>query len=434
MATVMRAVLRFSGRGNINAPKSLTFEAVNLPFFIARRYLVKQKGTFSSFIIRLAIVATALSVAVMILSLAVVTGFEHAIKGKLYSFMGHVHVSTFDPTKSNKMPPPVALDARLMAEMKRIPHVVQVTPFTERLVILQAHGTIEGLGLKGVDEHYKLNKSLTLTGKPIDYSDSFYSRQVILSESTAGKLNVGPGDTVLVEFLEANGMPRFRRVIVSGLYHSGLDEVDKNFALCDTRLLQHMNKWTADSINAYQLDLDNAAFADTVSDYIHFNLINAPLESYTMRDIYPYIQVWLDMVRTNSVIILAIMAIVSIINMGAVILILMVDRAAMVGLLKALGMQFSNIVAIFLYISGLIGLVGVFAGNILGLGLVELQLKFGIVKLQEETYYMKFAPVEIVWRDVLITDAATVALCVFCMWLPALYIRTIQPARVLQFK
>jgi len=395
---------------------------------------MKQKGSFSSFIIRLAIVATALSVAVMILSLAVVTGFEYVVKDKLYSFMGHVHVTTFDPTKSNKMAPPVAIDHKLMDDMRKIPHVVQVTPFTERVVIVQANGTIQGLSLKGVNKDYQLSSGLTLTGKKIDYSDSSYSKQIILSEGTAGKLNVNVGDTVQVEFLEAHGVPRLRRVTVCGLYHSGMEEVDKYYGLCDMRLLQRINNWSADSINAYQLDLDDPVYSDTVATFIHYNLINAPLESYTMGDIYPNIYDWLNLQKMNGTIILIIMAVVSVINMGAVILILMVDRAAMVGLFKALGMQFKSIASVFLYISGLIGFTGVVLGNIIALGLALLQLKFGIVTLPEETYYMKYAPVRIVWQQVVVTDVVTILLCIFCMWLPALYIRRIQPAKALQFK
>ena len=407
---------------------------MNLPFFIARRYLARQKGTFSSFIIRLAIVATGLSVAVMILSTAVVTGFERKVKEKLYSFMGHVHVTTYDPTNSNKMAPPIALDRKLMAAIKSLPHVVQVTPFAERVVIIQANGSIEGVSLKGVNQDYRLNRELSLTGKPIDFSDGMYAHQVLLSEATARRLKVKPGDTVQAEFLEKEGIPRLRRLRVCGLYHSGMEEVDKYYALCDMRLLQRINNWTGDSINAYQVDLDNPAFSDTVANYIHYNLIDAPLEAYTMNDVYPSIFDWLELQRINGKIILAIMAIVSIINMGAVILILMVDRAAMVGLLKALGMPFGSLVWVFLYLSGLIGLVGVIAGNVLALGLAWLQWYFGLVTLPEETYYMKFAPVYISWPWVALIDITTVVLCVVCMWLPALYIRRIQPAKTLQFK
>ena len=383
----------------------------------------------------MAVIATGLSVAVMIMAMAVVTGFKFTIREKLYSFMGHVHVSTFDPTRSFSLTdPPIKLDTGLVAAMRRIPHVMQVSPFADRPVILQAHGNMEGLRLKGVDSGYHFSKSITVTGKPIDYTDTLYARQIILSEGTAGRLEVGVGDTVQLEFFENTGHPRLRRVRVAALYHSGMEEVDKYYGLCDLRLLQRINNWTKDSINAYQLDLDNEAYADTVSNYIHYHLVTLPLASNTTEENYPNIVDWLNLQSLNGVILLVIMSVVAVISIASVLLILMVDRAAMIGLLKALGMPNGSTVAVFLGISGIISTAGIILGNIVALGMCWLQLKFGIIKLPEDIYYMKYAPIQVVWWQVGAIDVATLALCVFCTWLPALYIRTIDPVKVLQFK
>ena len=414
--------------------KSLTFGALNLPFFIARRYMMNQKGPFS-FIIRLGIIATTLSVAVMILSLAVVTGFTDTIKEKLYSFTGHVHVSYYDPRQSNALTsPPIYFDRKLLADFQHIPHVASVTPFVQRPVILQAHGRMEGLSLKGVGSSYHLPHSVSFKGKPIDYSDTFYSRQVLLSEETAAKLDVYAGDTIQLEFFDGGSLPRLRRVIISGLFHSGMEEVDQFYAICDLRLLQRINNWSADSINAYQLDLDNEVYSDTVANFIHYNLINAPLEATTTNENYSFIFDWLHLTSQNGVILLVIMSVVAVINMGSVLVILMVDRAAMVGLLKALGMTFRSTASIFLGIGGIIGATGIILGNILALSICWLQLRFGFLKLPESAYYMKYAPIKVIWWHVVVTDIAALVLFVLCMWLPALYIRTIQPAKVLQFK
>ena len=408
---------------------------MNLSFFIARRYLAKQKGTFSSFIIKLAIAATTLSVAVMIIAIAVVTGFKYAVSEKLFAFMGHVHVLPYDETRSNSLTfsEPLYYNPTLVDSIKRIPHVVSVSPFTERPVILQAHGQMEGLTLKGVNKDYHFLHGITTSGAGIDYSDSFYAKQIVLSQTTADRLKINTGDTVQLDFIQSDA-PRIRRVRVCGLYHSGMEEVDKVFGVCDIRLLQRINNWPADSINGYQVDLDNELYADQVSGYIHYNLISAPMESYTTVENYSFIFDWLQIQGANGTILLVIMAVVSVINMGAVLLILMVDRAIMVGLLKALGMTFEATRNIFLSMAALIATVGILLGNVLALLLCWLQVHYGLFTLSEESYSMRYVPVKIVWWQVGLIDVATLILCVFCMWLPALYIRRIQPARVLQFK
>jgi len=371
----------------------------------------------------------------MIVAIAIVTGFKYAVTEKLYSFMGHVHVVPFDETKSNTMSyaEPVYYDRALMAKMKQLPHVAAVSPFVMRPVIVQAHGQMEGLQLKGVDRNYRFLNGISVSGEPISYADSGYAKQIVLSQATADRLNIVTGDIVQLDFIE-NGLPSIRKVKVCGLYHSGMEEVDKNFGVCDIRLLQRINNWTADSINGYQLDLDNPVYADTVANYIHYNLIKAPMESYTTQENYSFIFDWLELQGMNGTILLVIMAIVSVINMGAVLVILMVDRARMIGLLKALGMPFEGTRNIFLAIAGLIGALGILLGNVLALGLCWLQLHYGFMKLPEESYSMQYVPIRIIWWEVGLIDVVTLFLCVLCMWLPALYIRRIQPARVLQFK
>lgn len=371
----------------------------------------------------------------MILSLAVVAGFTDAIKQKLYSFVGHVHVSVFDPMGNNSYTqPPIYFDTLMMAKMAKLPHVVQAAPFAERPVIIQYKGSMEGVRMKGVDAHYSFNKAISLTGKPIQYTDSGYAKEVILSRTTADKLRVNIGDTVQLEFFESSGTPRIRRVTVASIYHSGMLEVDRYYALCDIKLLQRINNWTADSINGYQIDVDQEAYANTISDRIHYDIIQPPLASYTTEENYQSVFEWLHLQHINSIILIVIMTVVAIINMGAVLMILMVDRATMIGLLKALGMPYKQVAKLFLAMAGIIASTGIVLGNIIGLGICFIQLKFGIITLPEETYYMKYAPIKLIVWQIVLVDMVTLLVCILCMSIPVLYIRKIQPAKVLQFK
>jgi lipoprotein-releasing system permease protein len=409
---------------------------LNLSFFIARRYLVKQKGTFSSFIIRLAIVATALSVAVMIVSLAVISGFKYTIRQKLFSFLGHVHVETHNPNRSLSLTlDPLIYDSLLVKQMLQEGHIKQLAIFAARPAIVQAKGQMEGLLLKGVNKDYKYDAAIKFSGNPIHYIDTSYNKQLLLSKTTADKLNINAGDSIQLYFLEPGAnFPRIRKVQVAGFFHTGMEDLDRNYAICDIRLLQRVNNWSPQQISGYQLELDDEYLADSMADHIYQKYLKPPVTTYTIKDIYPNIYDWLDLQDVNARIILLIMAVVAIINLATALVILIVEQSRMVGLLKALGMGFKPMQGIFLYHAGIIAGAGILLGNILALGLCWLQLKTGFIKLSEETYFMKQAPVRIEPLQVIAVDAVTLLLCVLCMLLPTLYIRRIRPAQVLQFK
>lgn len=409
---------------------------MNLPFFIARRYLLRQKGTFSSFITRLAIVATALSVAVMIIAMGIITGFQQRIREKLFSFWGHVHIVPHNTNPANLISAsPIAIDTQLMQHVSRMPHVLQVAPFALRPAIVHANGQMEGVRLKGIRPDYRFSKGISFTGGTLDFSDTAYARQILMSQAMANRLRVNAGDKVLLYFLEPGArFPRVRKLEVAGLFHTGMDEVDHYFGVCDLRLLQRVNSWSAGDINGYQVELDDPFLADTMALTIYDRYITPPLYTESINVIYQNIFDWLRMQHINVRILIVIMSVVAVINLSAALLILIVDRARMVALLKTLGMPFQGIRMIFIALAGLIGLTGVAAGTALSLGLAWLQQQYGFLKLPESTYYMDRVPVEIVWWHVALIDIASLALCVFCMWLPTLYIRRIRPARTLQFQ
>ena len=409
---------------------------VNLSFFIARRNLLRQKGSFSSFIIRLAVLATGMSVAVMVLAIAFITGFKFEIREKLFSFWGHVHITNYNPNASNLLSAePIRWDTDLVDRVKTLQHVKRVAPYAVRPAILRASGTMEGIKLKGVTSEYGLPDRVSRKGGWIDFSDSAYSKEIVLSEVTADRLRLKVGDDLQLYFLEPGStVPRIRKVVVAGLFHTGMDEVDREFGVCDLRLLQRINNWQPDNINGYQVDLDNSAYADTVSNKIFNEYIEAPLTSSTMKEIYPNIFDWLQLQDLNAQLVLIIMAIVAIINMAGTLLIVIVEQARLIGLLKALGMTQRGTQQIFLFHSGVIALAGILLGNLIGLSVYFLQKQTGFLKLTEATYYVSEVPVRLLWWHVVVIDVTTLLLCLFCMWLPSLYIRRIQPAKVLQFK
>lgn len=397
--------------------------------------MLRQKGRFSAFIIRLAIVATMLSVASMIIAMALITGFKQQISRNIYNYWGHIHVTLYTAGNTSIIAPdPLMRNADIERQIKMLPGVTSISPYAISPVIINAHQQMESLQLKGVDSSYDFT---TINASPISFSDTGYSQQVVLSATTLNRLKLQSGDDLLLYFIDENSIyPRIRKAKVAGTYHTGMEDIDRLYALCDIRLLQRINQWSPDEINGYQVKLSDPELAQPTADKIFEDILprTTQLVASTMAEIFSGIFDWLKLLDMNALVVLVIMGVVAIINLVAALLILIVNQVRLVGLLKALGMAERQMRTIFLYHAALIGFAGIVLGNLLAIGLCVIQQQTGFLKLSEEGYSMSYVPVELVWWHPVLISLGTIVLCILCMWLPTLYIRRVQPAKVLQFK
>ena len=397
--------------------------------------MLRQKGRFSAFIIRLAMVATALSVAAMIIAMALIVGFKQQISRNIYNYWGHIHVTLYSPASASIISPdPMVLDKAIAEKIMAQPGVLSMTPYAIRPAIVNANQLMEGIQLKGVDNSYDFH---SIQSEGMDFSDSAYSKEIVLSKTTMNRLKLKDGDELLLYFLDANStVPRIRKATVAGSYHTGMEDIDAHYAICDIRLLQRINLWNSDQVNGYQLTLANPEESQTTADKIFNEILprETQLVASSMYDLFPGIFDWLKLLDTNALVVIIIMSIVAIINLVAALLILIVNQARMVGLLKALGMPEGQMRQIFLYHAALIGFTGIVIGNIIAIGLCVLQQQTGFLTLSETAYSMQYVPVQIIWWHPVVISMCTLLLCILCMWVPTLYIRRVQPAKVLQFK
>ncbi len=411
---------------------------MNLPFFIARRIASNRKASFSRFITRLATTATTLSVAIMIVAVAVVFGFKETIKDKMFVFWGHIQVAPYNPNPASIIAPvPIPYDATLAARIRTVPGVSQVYPFAIKPVILSTNGLMEGLKLKGVDRSYnwQSNDAITFAGKPVDFTDTAYAQQIVVSQSTLEKMNLKTGDSLIAYFVDPDQeFPRVRKLQICGTYHTGMEEVDRNFALCDIKLLRRISNWEANAINGYQIAVRDYKMAGSIADNIYRSYLEPPMSRTTIQELYPNIFNWLGLMNTNAYIILAIMAVVAVINMATALLIFIMERTNMIGTLKALGMPSGAMQQIFVYHALNVALKGVLLGTLLGVGICLLQQYTHFISLDESSYYMSYAPVQLVSWHVLLIDLAALGFFALVMLLPSLMVRSISIVKALRFK
>lgn len=405
--------------------------------FIANRIAFNQQRSFSRFIIRLSIVATAISVLVMIVTLAFTNGFQSEVSQKVFSFLGHIRIQERQPAKAIIAEEiPLTMNDSLAQMIRQNPAVQQIHPFSTKYAILKTTEEIEGVLLKGYNREYNFDyfQRFITQGRAISFNDSTYSREIMLSEYTARQLNLKVEDRILIYFIQSDGKPRPNKLTITGLYKTGIEEYDKTFAIGDLQLIQRLNDWDEDEAGGYEIFLKNP---DEINEQVAaiYSMVDFPVtwDTQSVRDIAPNIFDWLDMQDLTRDVLIVIMIIVALINLVSCLIILVLERVRMIGVLKALGARNWTVQQIFLRHSLLITFTGIIIGTVVALGLLWLQKTTGFIRLQEEAYYLSEAAVLIRWWEVVLIAGGTLLVALLVLIVPTWLVKKVQPVKAIRF-
>jgi lipoprotein-releasing system permease protein len=309
-----------------------------------------------------------------------------------------------------------------------------VQVFAYKPGILKTAEQIEGIVLKGTGSDFKwdfIQKSL-VQGNTLNTTDSVLVNEVMLSNYTAERLNLKAGDNVALHFMQTP--PRVRNMKVAGIYNTGMEEFDKLYALMDIRHVQELNGWNENQVAGFEVFVDNTNLIDITADEITYNELGPDLTAQTIMEIRPNIFDWLKLQDMNELIILILMTAVACINMITCLLIIILERSNMIGVLKALGARNWVVRKIFIYNSLYIVGLGLFWGNLFGIGLTLLQEHFKFSALDEASYYVKYAPVDFDIATVLMINGSTLLVCFLVLLIPSYLVSRISPVKVLRFE
>ncbi len=410
--------------------------------FIANRIAFNQQRSFSRFIIRLSIVATAISVAVMIITLAFANGFQEQVSQKVFSFWGHIRIQEKQPFKALiAEETPLLRNDTLADIIKQNPGVKSIHPFATKYGMLKTSDEIEGVLVKGLDSTYDFDhiRRFIVEGRTIQFKDSSYNREIILSSYTAGQLGLKLNDRILIYFIrppDESGEQKIGsdKLTVVGIYKTGIEEYDKTFAIADIKLIRRLNFWNPEQIGGYEIFLKDYKKIDEVADEIYY-LDNFPptWDTQSVRNVSPNIFDWLNMQDVTRNVLIGFMIIVAVINLITCLIILVLERVRMIGILKSLGATDWTVQKIFLRHSLIITITGIIIGAIAGTGILYLQYATGFIKLKEEAYYLSEAAVKIVWWQVGAICAGTLLVCFLILMIPTILVRKIQPVQAIRF-
>ena len=434
---------------------------MNTEFFIVRKIAFSQSRSFSSFIIRIAIAAVALSVAVMIVASSFINGFQKEIRHKIFAFWAHLHVQPYSLSSGYQTAGVYKYQDFYTGKIK-LPNVRHIQVSAMKGGLLKTKEEFEGIVVKGVGTDFDWNvfKPYLIRGATIQGDSTATQKQLLISKLTADRLKIDTGDKVVVHFIGKEMNARAFRV--KGIYETGIEEFDKEIAIADISVLQDINQWGRDTVGGFDIFLNESSlfksrarayfltvFGSLLSKEQFENLNKDPIDEWAVRlnyaiqveslevasikDLKPGLFDWLDLQTMNELIILALMILVAVINMITTLLILILDRTQMIGILKALGSTNTSISKLFLYYALVIVGIGLVLGNTIGLGICFVQQHWHLIQLPQESYYLSYAPISINVAWVVAVNMGTVFTCIVLLIVPSSIVGRISPVKALRF-
>lgn len=407
---------------------------MNSALYLARRLSLGADGHKSSPALKVCVAAVALSVAVMLAAIAVVTGFKQEIRDKVFGFNSHITLYALPASEDDSNL--LTLTPTLSDLLDNKPYITDYALEASIPAILKTQSDFKGVYMrsvegKGVAEFIKKNME---TGSMPDYSQKENEQSIVISSIAAKQLNLKVGDKIDTYFISDN--LRVRRMEVAGIYNTHFDNYDRVIIYGALPIIQQLGGVSRNQATSIVINTDNIANVEQYAADLQQTLMDASVSGYLNR----YYQVdnaykqgagyfqWLSLLDTNVVVILTLMIIVAIATLISGMLILILDKDRFIGIIRALGASVKNVRRVFVFLALKIAAIGMLIGNLLMLTLLEIQDKTHLLPLDAEAYYIDFVPVKIDWSWVAALNIGVFVVIYLSLALPSRFVAKISPA------
>lgn len=406
---------------------------MNYSLFLARRLSLSSGNRKNSPAIRVSVTAVALSIAVMLASIAIVIGFKREIREKVIGFNSHItiYASPTDADENNVL----TLTPSLRQLLAQQPYIDDFTLEASIPAILKTPHDFKGIYLrsmngKSVEEFIASNLD---EGKMPDFKSEDNNDKIVLSRAAANQLGLKAGEKIDVYFISDD--IKVKRLTISGIFNSHFDSYDDVMAYGSLASIQNVAGISENQGTSIQVHTDNfdriGEYSDLLSDTFKSALADGMIfKNYkidnALRQGEGYFN-WLALLDTNVIVILILMTIVSVATLISGMLILILDKKRFIGVTRAMGASVKGVRKVFVYLALKVALYGMLIGNILMLVILYCQDKFHFLPLDADAYYIDFVPVEINWIYILILNVVCFLIIYLSLIIPSRFVAKISP-------
>jgi lipoprotein-releasing system permease protein len=402
---------------------------------LALKYLSRShRQGFISIVAWFSVIGITIGTAALIIVLAVMSGFETEVRDRIVGLDAHVRVRSYH---DRGIQDPVALQEQLAG----IPHVSGMSPYIIQKGMLRHAGRTEGAVLRGVDPlslHEVLPLEDHILAGELDFEPGPDSDLpgVFLGKYLAASLGVIPGDTLLlispVGIVSAFSQPVVKRFQLRAIFELGIYEFDDVIAFIDLQQAQSVFRM-GQSVSGIEIRLDDINSAEMVKAEIE-NRLDYPYAAWTWFDMHKNLFSMMKLEKWMMFVMLGLIVLVAAFNIISTLTMMTMEKRRQIGILRAIGAKAGGIARLFIYQGLILGAGGTLTGAILGVSICLAQLKWKILSLPPDVYFISVFPVELRGWDIVVIITSALGISLLATLYPAIKAGRLHPVEAIRYE
>ena len=402
---------------------------MKLSLHLALRHLNSSvKSNFSSFAGKLSIIGLSFGIASLILTISVYQGFENTISDKIASFDGHYRFQDILGRSTNENSD---LNAVLEDILKEKNNSI-IRSFVQGPVLIRKGINAEGVIIEGINGN-KLVKPLN--NLIISGTGNLSDNTIIIGKSLADKYGLIIGDPLVVFDLtsisDISGIKRLKQFTIGGIFHSGLSEYDNNMvytSIFSAQYLLGMEENISGKV-VYLSQNDISSFPLLINEKLRY-----PYYATSWKEKHHTLFKWLEVQKLPIIIIFGMISLVAVVNIISALTMIVLDKTKAIGILQAIGFRKKQINLIFLTKGIIIGIIGSMTGLSIALILGYIQMKYHILSISEDIYFMDYLPLAFNVKNTIFIVVAGIISSIIASYWPAKIAANIKPANAVRYE